>query len=102
MVEEQTLEKIVHDLQLVAQQVATLQSQVREIQGTIEYLTTHDLNRPVYQQIGPLLVEIEDVATLIDELRETNEHLSNHHENLQKRELELRASYQSSSENNEN
>ena len=84
-----------HELQLVSQQVATIQSQVREIQGTIEYLTTQDVNRPVFQQVGPLLVEVDDLSKLMGELSETNEHLSNHLSNLQERENELRSSYES-------
>ena len=95
MSDRESLEKIVQELQLVSQQVATIQSQVREIDGTLGYLTSHDSERPVYHQVGPLLVEVEDIAKLLGELKETNEHLANHLKNLQERESELRTSYES-------
>ena len=98
MSEQKTLENIVQELQVVAQQVATLQSQAREIQGTIEYLTSHDVKRPVFQQIGPLLVEIDNVSKLLSELEDTNGHLANHLKNLQERETELRTAYESSTQ----
>ncbi|MDP6905938.1 MAG: prefoldin subunit [Candidatus Thalassarchaeaceae archaeon] len=92
---EKSLENIVQELQMVSQQVATLQSQLREIQGTMEYLSSQDIERPVYQQVGPLLVEVADMQKLTDELNETNQHLSTHVETLQQRENELRTSYES-------
>ncbi len=95
MANRESLEKIVQELQLVSQQVATIQSQLREIEGTIGYLRSHDNNRPVFHQVGPLLVEVEDVSKLLSELTETNEHLGSHLKNLQDRESELRTSYES-------
>ena len=98
MSNQAALEKIVHELQVVSQQVAAIQSQIREIKGTIEYIETHDVNRPIYHQVGPLLIETENISKLLGELQESHNHLSKHLASLQERESELHTSYESISQ----
>ena len=95
MTEGIPLEQIVQELQMVAQQVVTIQTQVRELQGTIDYLSNQVEGNAIFQQVGPLLVEVDDVEALSRSLKETCQQLSEHAEKLSAREGELRAAYES-------
>ena len=89
------LEQIVQELQMVAQQVVSVQTQVRELQGTIQHLSNQVEGNAVFQQVGPLLVEVDDIETLTTSLEETCKQLSDHAEKLSARENELRTAYES-------
>ena len=95
MTESITLEQIVQELQLVAQQLVSVQSQVRELEATIVHLSNQIEGNSVYQQVGPLLVEVDDLDALNDSLSETCSQLSDHAEKLSERESELRLAYES-------
>ena len=95
MSENIPLEQIVHELQMVAQQVVSVQTQVRELQGTIQHLSNQVAGNAVFQQVGPLLVEVDDIETLTKSLEETCKQLSEHAEKLSARENELRTAYES-------
>ena len=88
------IEQIVQELQIVSQQLVSLQTQVRELEGTIEHLTKQIEGNSVYQQVGPLLVEVDDIEALNKSLSETCTQLSSHAEKLSERESELRAAYE--------
>ena len=79
---------------MVAQQAGTMQSQMREIEGTLSHLMTQSPENAIYQQVGPLLVEVEDLETLRSSLEETLKQLSAHVDALEAREAELRTAYQ--------
>ncbi len=95
MSENIPLEQVVQELQMVAQQLVSAQTQVRELQGTIDYLANQIEGNSIFQQVGPLLVEVDDVATLRDSLAETCRQLNDHAEKLSVRESELRSAYES-------
>ncbi len=95
MSENIPLEQIVQELQMVAQQVVSVQTQVRELQGTIQHLSNQVEGNAVFQQVGPLLVEVDDIETLTTSLEETCKQLSDHAEKLSARENELRTAYES-------
>ena len=95
MTESITLEQIVQELQLVAQQLVSVQSQVRELEATIVHISNQIEGNSVYQQVGPLLVEVDDLDALNDSLSETCSQLSDHAEKLSERESELRLAYES-------
>jgi len=95
MSENIPLEQIVQELQMVAQQVVSVQTQVRELQGTIQHLSNQVEGNAVFQQVGPLLVEVDDIGTLTNSLEETCKQLSEHAEKLSARENELRTAYES-------
>lgn len=80
---------------MVAQQLVSAQTQVRELQGTIDYLANQIEGNSIFQQVGPLLVEVDDVGTLRDSLAETCRQLNDHAEKLSVRESELRSAYES-------
>jgi chaperonin cofactor prefoldin len=95
MSENIPLEQIVQELQMVAQQLVSVQTQVRELQGTIEYLGNQIEGNSIFQQVGPLLVEVDDIDTLSRSLEETSRQLNDHAEKLSVREGELRSAYES-------
>lgn len=88
------IEQIVQELQIVSQQFVSLQTQVRELEGTIQHLSNQIEGNTVYQQVGPLLVEVDDLEALNKSLSETCTQLSEHAEKLSARENELRAAYE--------
>ncbi len=89
------LEQIVQELQLVAQQLVSVQTQIRELQTTIDHLSNQSEGKSVYQQVGPLLVQVDDIEALQQSLSETCSQLASHAENLEQKENELRTSYES-------
>jgi chaperonin cofactor prefoldin len=90
MSENIPLEQIVQELQMVAQQLVSVQTQVRELEGTINHLSNQIDGNSIYQQVGPLLVEVDDIT-----VQETSRQLSDHAEKLSARESELRSAYES-------
>jgi len=95
MSENIPLEQIVQELQMVAQQLVSVQTQVRELEGTINHLSKQIDGNSIYQQVGPLLVEVDDITVLQSSLQETSRQLSDHAEKLSARESELRSAYES-------
>ena len=95
MTESTTLEQIVQELQIVAQQLVSVQTQVRELEATMTHLSNQIDGNSVYQQVGPLLVEVDDLDALNQSLSETCSQLSEHADKLTLRESELRTAYES-------
>ena len=95
MSEKIPIEQIVQDLQLVAQQLVSVQTQIRELEGTINHLANQIDGNSIYQQVGPLLVEVDDIGVLRNSLVETSRQLTDHAEKLSARESELRTAYES-------
>ena len=79
---------------MAAQQVATVNSQVRELEGSLEALQKQPKDRPVYRQVGPLLLEVEDRDELISELGSSIEKLQQHRRRLEEGEQKLRERYE--------
>ncbi|MEE2758583.1 MAG: prefoldin subunit [Candidatus Thermoplasmatota archaeon] len=88
------LEQIVQELQLVAQQLVSVQTQIRELEGTVSHLKNQTSENAIYQQVGPLLVQVDDIEALRLSLTETCSQLSNHAQNLEQKESELRTAYE--------
>ena len=65
------IQQLAAELQSVAQQLSSLESQIRELEGTIGALEIQPADRPVYQQRGPLLLEVHDREGMLQELQET-------------------------------
>ena len=95
MTDSISIEQIVQELQIVAQQLVSVQTQVRELEATIVHLSNQIDGNSVYQQVGPLLVEVDDLDSLNHSLSETCSQLSEHAEKLSVRESELRTAYES-------
>ena len=88
------IQMLAGQLQNTMQQVQTVDTQIREIQATITALEIQDEARPVYRQIGPLLLEVEDRIVLKDELESSMNTLSEHLQKLQQSEIEIRELYE--------
>ncbi len=88
------IQMLASQLQNVIQQVQTVDTQIREIEATINALEIQDSDRPVYRQIGPLLLEVQDRVVLKDELESTIETLREHLERVKQSESELRELYE--------
>ena len=88
------LQTLAQDLQMAAQQVVTVNAQVRELEGSLEALQKQPKERPVYRQVGPLLLEVEDRDELITELRSSIEKLQQHQRRLEEGEQQLRERYE--------
>ena len=90
------IQMLAGQLQNAMQQLQTVDTQIREIQATIDALEVQDESRPVYRQIGPLLLEVEDRTISKDELESSLQTLSEHMERVQKSESEIRELYEQS------
>ncbi len=90
------IQMLAGQLQNAMQQLQTVDTQIREIQATIDALEVQDESRPVYRQIGPLLLEVENRTILKDELQSSLQTLSEHMERVQKSEAEIRELYEQS------
>ena len=88
------IQMLAGQLQNAMQQVQTVDTQMREIQATINALEIQSSDRPVYRQIGPLLLEVEDRIVLKDELESSMKTLSEHLEKIQQSEKEIRELYE--------
>ena len=88
------IQMLAGQLQNTMQQVQTVDTQIREIQATISALEVQDKSRPVYRQIGPLLLEVEDRIVLKDELESSMNTLSEHLQKIQQSEIEIRELYE--------
>ena len=92
--QRERIQMLAGQLQNTMQQVKTVDTQIREIQATITALEIQDESRPVYRQIGPLLLEVEDRIVLKDELESSMNTLSEHLQKLQQSETEIRELYE--------
>ena len=88
------IQMLAGQLQNTMQQVQTVDTQIREIQATISALEVQNESRPVYRQIGPLLLEVEDRNVLKDDLASSIETLSVHLQKIQQSETEIRELYE--------
>jgi chaperonin cofactor prefoldin len=89
------LQNVVQELQLAAQQVATVKAQINELEGTLDALATQEEDRPVYRQSGPILLEVGDREALAEDLRNSIERLSEHATRIEAKETSLREQYES-------
>ncbi len=88
------LEQTVAEYQLVSQQKAAITAQANELRSTLAHLKSQDESRPVFQQVGPILVEVEDVDQLQLELEESLQTIISHEARLEERESELKSTYE--------
>ena len=87
------LQIIVQELQLVVQQAGAMSNQIREMDETLELLTSQKDGDSVYRQSGGVLVKVSDLGSLSEELEEGKSRLEAHVKLLSERETELREQY---------
>ena len=90
----QQLQMVVAEVQGARQQVASLNAQLRELEGTIAAVKNQPEDMSLPRQMGSILVEVEDRDQLISDLETTLEQMKAAVETMGKREAELVATYE--------
>lgn len=91
-------QSVVQELQLVGQQMVAISNQQREVEGTIAILSNQPGGKAVFRQAGSLLLEVDDRAALLEELEQAGEAAAEALLRLAEKESELRARYESISQ----
>ena len=84
---------VVAEVQAARQQVASLNAQVRELEGTISAVKQQPEEMALHRQMGTILIEVEDRTQLLSDLEMTLEQMRSAVETMAKREAELVATY---------
>lgn len=90
----QQLQMVVAEVQAARQQVASLNAQLREIEGTIEAVKSQPEDMALHRQMGTILVEVEDRIQLLEDLENTLSKMKEVVESVTEREKELIATYE--------
>lgn len=90
----QQLQMVVAEVQAARQQVASLNAQVRELEGTIAAVNNQPDDMALHRQMGTILVEVKDRAQLLSDLEMTLEQMKAAVETMANRESELVATYE--------
>lgn len=89
----QQLQMVVAEVQAARQQVASLNAQVRELEGTVAAVKQQPEDMALHRQMGSILIEVEDRTQLLSDLEMTLEQMKAAVETMSKREAELVATY---------
>ena len=89
----QQLQMVVAEVQAARQQVASLNAQVRELEGTIAAVKQQPEEMSLHRQMGSILIEVEDRKQLLSDLEMTLEQMKSAVDTMGKREAELVATY---------
>jgi len=87
------LQMVVAEVQAARQQVASINAQVRELEGTIAAVKQQPEDLALHRQMGTILIEVEDRTQLLSDLEMTLEQMRSAVETMGKREAELVATY---------
>ena len=90
----QQLQMVVAEVQAARQQVASLNAQVRELEGTIAAVNNQPDDMALHRQMGTILVEVKDRVQLLSDLQMTLEQMKAAVETMTSRESELVATYE--------
>ena len=90
----ENIQRLAAQLQGIMQQVQTVETQIREIETTLGALESQNPDRPVYRQVGPLLLEVDDRSALKLELEQSRTTLDEHLGRIQGTEKEIRMAYE--------
>lgn len=89
----QQLQMVVAEVQAARQQVASLNAQVRELEGTISAVSEQPEDMALHRQMGTILVEVKDREQLLNDLKSTLEQMKAAVDTMVKRESELVSAY---------
>ena len=87
------MQMVVAEVQAARQQVASINAQVRELEGTIAAVKQQPEDMALHRQMGTILIEVEDRTQLLSDLEMTLEQMRSAVETMGKREAELVATY---------
>lgn len=90
----QQLQMVVAEVQAARQQVASLNAQVRELEGTITAVKEQPEGMSLHRQMGTILVEVKDREQLLTDLETTLSQMKSAVETMGSREAELVATYE--------
>lgn len=90
----QQLQMVVAEVQAARQQVASLNAQVRELEGTINAVKEQPEKMSLHRQMGTILVEVKDREQLLTDLETTLAQMKSAVETMGSREAELVATYE--------
>ena len=90
----QQLQIVVAEVQAARQQVASLNAQVREIEGTVEAIKEQPEDLALHRQMGSILVEVEDREKLLEDIEQTLTQMKEAVETVTEREKELISTYE--------
>ena len=90
----QQLQMVVAEVQAARQQVASLNAQVRELEGTIAAVKEQPDEMSLHRQMGTILVEVKDRGQLLSDLETTLTQMKSAVETMAKREAELVSTYE--------
>ena len=90
----QQLQMVVAEVQAARQQVASLNAQVRELEGTVAAVKEQPENMALHRQMGTSLVEVKDREQLLSDLETTLTQMKSAVETMAKREAELVSTYE--------
>lgn len=90
----QQLQMVVAEVQAARQQVASLNAQLRELEGTIVAVKKQPEDMSLHRQMGTILVEVEDRNQLLSDLETTLEQMKAAVSTMGEREAELVATYE--------
>jgi len=90
----QQLQMVVAEVQAARQQVASLNAQLRELEGTIAAVKNQPEDLARHRQMGTILVEVDDREQLLKDLESTLEQMSVAVSSMGAREAELISTYE--------
>ncbi|MDP6864357.1 MAG: prefoldin subunit [Candidatus Poseidoniaceae archaeon] len=93
MEQAQALQMVVAEVQNARQQVAQINAQVRELEGTIAAVDSQPEDLALHRQMGAVLVEVEDREQLKLDLESTLEQLKEALKTISAKEAELISTY---------
>ena len=94
MDKRQQFSGMVQEHQAITQQIAALQSQLSELEATVDYVKSQTEDRANYRNAGAVLVEVDDRASLQNDLKSTIERVTLALERYVTRENEIKAAYE--------
>ena len=90
----QQLQMVVAEVQSARQQVASLNAQLRELEGTIAAVKNQPEDLALHRQMGTILVEVDDREQLLKDLESTLEQMSVAVSSMGAREAALISTYE--------
>ena len=90
----QQLQMVVAEVQAARQQVASLNAQLRELEGTVTAVKNQPEDMALHRQMGTILIEVDDRKQLLEDLESTLVQMRSAVTTMAEREAELIATYE--------
>ena len=90
----QQLQMVVAEVQAARQQVASLNAQLRELEGTVTAVQNQPKDMALHRQMGTILIEVDDRKQLLEDLEATLVQMRSAVSTMADREAELIATYE--------